>query len=54
MGTFLVGAVTAATGVASYGVLSIGVLLVVGLALLLTLPEARGAAPGGGEPRADA
>ena len=54
MGTFLVGAVTAATGVASYGVLSIGVLLVVGLALLLTLPEARGAASGGGEPRADA
>ena len=40
MGTFLVGVVTAATGVASYGVLSIAVLLVVGLALLLMLPRA--------------
>ncbi len=42
LGTFLVGVITAATGNASLGVLSIGILLVVGLALLLTLPDARG------------
>ena len=41
MGTFLVSVVTAATGSANLGVLSIGVLLVVGLVLLLTLPDAR-------------
>ena len=33
--------ITAATGSANLGVLSIGVLLVVGLVLLLTLPDAR-------------
>ena len=42
MGTFLVSVITAATGNASLGVLSIGVLLVVGLVMLLTLPDARG------------
>ncbi len=42
VGTFLVGAITALTGNASLGVLSIGLLLLVGLALLLTLPEAHG------------
>ena len=41
MGTFLVSVITAATGSANLGVLSIGILLVVGLALLLTLPDAR-------------
>lgn len=41
MGTFLVSVITAATGSANLGVLSIGVLLVVGLVLLLTLPDAR-------------
>lgn len=40
MGTFLVSVITAATGSANLGVLSIGVLLVVGLVLLLTLPDA--------------
>ena len=38
MGTFLVGVVTTATGDASLGVLSIGILLVVGLVLLLRIP----------------
>ena len=42
MGTFLVSVITAATGSANLGVLSIGILLVVGLVLLLTLPDARG------------
>ena len=42
MGTFLVATVTALTGSASYGVLSIGALLVIGLVLLLKLPEAHG------------
>ena len=42
MGTFLVSVITAATGNASLGVLSIGVLLVVGLVMLFTLPDARG------------
>ena len=42
MGTFLVSVITAATGNANLGVLSIGVLLVVGLVMLLTLPAARG------------
>ena len=42
MGTFLVSVITAATGNANLGVLSIGVLLVVGLVMLLTLPDARG------------
>lgn len=41
MGTFLVSVITAVTGSANLGVLSIGVLLVVGLVLLLTLPDAR-------------
>ena len=41
MGTFLVSVITAATSSANLGVLSIGVLLVVGLVLLLTLPDAR-------------
>ena len=41
MGTFLVSVITAATGSTNLGVLSIGVLLVVGLVLLLTLPDAR-------------
>lgn len=41
-GTFLVGIITSLTGDASLGVLSIGVLLVVGLVMLLTLPDARG------------
>ena len=41
MGTFLMSVITAATGSANLGVLSIGVLLVVGLVLLLTLPDAR-------------
>ena len=41
MGTFLVSVITAATGSANLGVLSIGVLLVVGLVLLRTLPDAR-------------
>ena len=41
MGTFLVGVITAATGDASMGVLSIGILLVVGLVLMLRLPDAR-------------
>ena len=41
MGTFLVSVITAATGSANLGVLSIGVLLVVGLVLLLTLPDVR-------------
>ncbi|WP_317431543.1 MFS transporter [Parolsenella catena] len=41
MGTFLVSVITAATGSANLGVLSIGILLVVGLVLLLTLPDAR-------------
>lgn len=40
MGTFLVSVITAATGSANLGVLSIGILLVVGLVLLLTLPDA--------------
>ena len=42
MGTFLVAVITSATGNASLGVLSIGILLVVGLVLLLRLPDARG------------
>ncbi len=42
MGTFLVSVITAATGSANLGVLSIGILLVVGLVMLLTLPDARG------------
>ena len=42
MGTLLVGVITAVTHDASLGVLSIGILLVVGLVLLLTLPDARG------------
>ena len=41
MGTFLVSVITAATDSANLGVLSIGILLVVGLVLLLTLPDAR-------------
>lgn len=41
-GTFLVGIITSITGNASLGVLSIGILLVVGLVMLLTLPDARG------------
>lgn len=41
MGTFLVSVITAATSSANLGVLSIGVLLVMGLVLLLTLPDAR-------------
>ena len=41
MGTFLVSVITAVTGSANLGVLSIGILLVVGLVLLLTLPDAR-------------
>ena len=41
MGTFLVSIVTSLTGNASYGVLSIGILLVVGLLFLLCLLEAR-------------
>ena len=41
MGTFLVSVITTATSSANLGVLSIGVLLVVGLVLLLTLPDAR-------------
>lgn len=41
MGTFLVAAVTSLTGSASYGVLSIGVLLIIGFVLLLKLPDAR-------------
>lgn len=41
MGTFLVSVITAATSSANLGVLSIGILLVVGLVLLLTLPDAR-------------
>lgn len=44
MGTFLVGAITAATGDASLGVLSIGILLVIGLLMLLRLPDAKGEA----------
>ena len=43
MGTLLVGVITAATGSANLGVLSIGILLVVGLVLLLRLPDARAA-----------
>lgn len=42
VGTFLVGAITAATGNASLGVLSIGILLVVGLVMLFQLPDAKG------------
>ena len=42
MGTFLVGVITAATQNASLGVLSIGILLVVGFVMLMRLPEARG------------
>lgn len=42
VGTFLVGAITALTGNASLGVLSIGILLVVGLVMLLQLPDAKG------------
>ena len=42
MGTFLVSVITALTGNASLGVLSIGILLVVGLVMLLGLPDARG------------
>ena len=42
MGTFLVSVITAATGSANLGVLSIGILLVVGLVMLLTLPDVRG------------
>ena len=41
MGTFLVATVTSLTGSASYGVLSIGVLLIIGFVLLLKLPDAR-------------
>lgn len=44
VGTFLVGAITAATGNASLGVLSIGILLVVGLIMLFQLPDAKGEA----------
>ena len=39
MGTFLVSVITAATGNASLGVLSIGILLVAGLVMLLRLPR---------------
>ena len=42
MGTFLVGVITAATQNAILGVLSIGILLVVGFVMLMRLPEARG------------
>lgn len=42
VGTFLVGAITALTGNASLGVLSIGILLVVGLVMLFQLPDAKG------------
>lgn len=42
MGTFLVGVITAATQNASLGVLSIGILLVVGFVMLMRLPETRG------------
>lgn len=42
MGTFLVGVISAATQNASLGVLSIGILLVVGFVILMRLPEARG------------
>ena len=42
MGTFLVSVITALTGNASLGVLSIGILLVVGLVMLLGLSDARG------------
>lgn len=42
MGTFLVGVITAATQNASLGVLSIGILLVMGFVMLMRLPEARG------------
>ena len=42
MGTFLVSVITALTGDASLGVLSIGILLVAGLVMLLTLPDAKG------------
>ena len=42
MGTFLVGVITAATQNASLGVLSIGILLVVGFVMLMRLSEARG------------
>ena len=41
MGTFLVATVTSLTGSANYGVLSIGVLLIIGFVLLLKLPDAR-------------
>lgn len=44
LGTFLVSIITTLTGNASLGVLSIGILLVVGLVLLLRLPDAKGAA----------
>lgn len=40
MGTFLVATVTSLTGSANYGVLSIGVLLIIGFVLLLKLPDA--------------
>lgn len=42
MGTFLVGVITAATQNASLGVLSIGILLMVGFVMLMRLPETRG------------
>lgn len=41
MGTFLVATVTSLTGSSNYGVLSIGVLLIIGFVLLLKLPDAR-------------
>ena len=41
MGTFLVSVVTTLTGNASFGVLSIGVLLVIGLVMLLKLQGMR-------------
>ena len=42
IGTFLVSVITSLTGNASLGVLSIGILLVIGLVMLLSLPDARG------------
>ncbi len=42
IGTFLVSIITSLTGNASLGVLSIGILLVIGLVMLLSLPDARG------------
>lgn len=44
VGTFLVSVITTMTGNASLGVLSIGILLVVGLVMLLQLPDAKGEA----------